>query len=151
MTSEIEKNGLGKFTPINSITVAEILVGHGRFVNVQHLLPVVRSSFEGICTIRQKVVQRGKHFCINDVECAFFSRRCTTRRSPSKKSTASDLKSPYVNSNTGHMFGEMEASLNVRLSTNSYMLSNKSKDRVSARQKEHSPSSSAHRSTCSPA
>ena len=32
------------------------------------------------------------------------------------------------------MFGEMGESLNIRMSTNSYMLSNKSKDRRSARQ-----------------
>ena len=52
---------------------------------------------------------------------------------------ASDLKSVYVNSNTGHMFGEMDASLNVRLSTNSYMLSNKSKYHVSAQQQNQKP------------
>lgn len=63
--------------------------------------------------------------------------RCTAQRLPSKKSMASDLKSPYVNSNTGHMFGEMDASLNVKLSTNSNMLSNKSTDRVSAGQWDH--------------
>lgn len=66
MTSEVEENGLGELAPIDSIVVAEILVCHGCFVNVQHLLPVVRPSFEDICAIGQKVVQRGKHFCIND-------------------------------------------------------------------------------------
>lgn len=66
MTNEVKKNGLGELAPVDSIVVAEILVGHGCFVNVQHLLPVVRPSFEDVGAIGQEVVQRGKHFCIND-------------------------------------------------------------------------------------
>lgn len=55
-------------------------------------------------------------------------RTCGHRRerSPSKKSIASVRNSSYVNSNTGHMFGEMLRVLKVRLSTNSYTLSNRS-------------------------
>lgn len=45
---------------------------------------------------------------------------------PSKKSTASDLKSLYVNSKMGHMFGEMRRDLYVKASTRSKTLSYKS-------------------------
>lgn len=62
MTSEVEKNSFGELAPVDFIAVTEILVGQSRFVNVQHLLPVVRSSFENVGTIGHKVVQRSKHF-----------------------------------------------------------------------------------------
>ena len=52
---------------------------------------------------------------------------------PSKKSIASVRNSSYVNSNTGHIFGEMLRDLKVRLSTNSYTLSNKSLTVVSGK------------------
>ena len=51
MTSEVEKNGLGELARVDFIAITEVLVGHGPFVNVQHILPVVGSSFEDVSAI----------------------------------------------------------------------------------------------------
>jgi hypothetical protein len=45
---------------------------------------------------------------------------------PSKESIATVQNRSYVNSNMGHIFGEMLCNLKVRLCTNSHTLSNKS-------------------------
>ena len=63
------------------------------------------------------------------------------RNTPSRKSIASDLNNLYVSSNTGHIFGEIVRSLNVRLSTKSYMLLKRSKPLVSS--DDHSVGESA--------
>lgn len=85
MASEVEKNGFGELAAVYSVIVAEILAGHGRFVNVQHLLSVVGSSFEDVGAVGQKVVQRGKHLCINDnTEYALCDARHNAHRPKSR-------------------------------------------------------------------
>ena len=66
VTSEVKKNGFGEFSAVDPVMVAEMTADHGYFVDVEHFLPVIGSSFEGVGIIRYNVVQRGKHLCVRD-------------------------------------------------------------------------------------
>ena len=51
MTGEVKKNGFGEFSAVDPVMVAEMTADHGYFVDVEHFLPVIGSSFEDVGTI----------------------------------------------------------------------------------------------------